>query len=181
VSNTGDKSTQSLDWSVSSSNTQVSVSPTSGTLAPGESNTVTIKPFIQPGGATYQPFDMTLSFISPSPSYLGLPPIHVECAGVLSVKPTGVINVHCGSVPVAFPTVTVQNTGTLGPLDWHVSSSNPQVSVSPAGGTLAAGESVTVTATQTSAGVGGTGLHFTSNVGTPSVTLGTASVTFVCY
>jgi hypothetical protein len=89
----------------------------------------------------------------------------------LSVSPTGTIYVTCGSLPLSYPTVTVRNSGG-GTLTWQASATNAQVTLSPASGSLGAGQSQTMTVSQTS-GSAGTDIHVSSNGGG-------ATVSFIC-
>jgi len=101
---------------------------------------------------------------TPSPTPKATPP-------QLSVSPTGEVNVVCGALPLTYPAVTVRNGGG-GTLTWSVTATNAHVTVSPAGGSLGAGQARTLTTGQASGGAG-TDLNFTSNGGS-------AKVSFVC-
>jgi hypothetical protein len=86
----------------------------------------------------------------------------------LSVSPPGTTDVNCGALPIPYPTVTVKNLGGR-TLTWQVTATKAQVMVSPASGSLTAGQSQTLTVSQTS-GSGGTDLNFTSNGGSAKIT-----------
>jgi hypothetical protein len=90
----------------------------------------------------------------------------------LSVSPAGTTNVTCGSLPLTYPAVTVKNSGS-GTLTWQVMATNAHVMVSPASGSLSAGQSQTLSVSQTSGGAG-TDLKFSSNGG--SVTISFACI-----
>jgi hypothetical protein len=85
----------------------------------------------------------------------------------LSVSPTGTNYVTCGSLPLSYPSVTVRNSGG-GTLAWQASATNVHVTLSPASGSLGAGQSQTMTVSQTSGGAG-TDIHVTSNGGSATV------------
>jgi hypothetical protein len=85
----------------------------------------------------------------------------------LSVSPTGTTYINCGSLPIPYPSVTVRNSGG-GTLTWQASATNAQVTLSPASGSLGAGQSQTMTVSQTSGGAG-TDIHVTSNGGSATV------------
>jgi hypothetical protein len=89
----------------------------------------------------------------------------------LSVSPPGITDVNCGTLPIPYPTATVKNSGGR-ILTWQVTATNTHVTVSPASGSLTAGQSQTLAVSQTS-GSGGTDLNFTSNGGS-------AKISFAC-
>jgi hypothetical protein len=89
----------------------------------------------------------------------------------LSVSPPGTTNVSCGSLPLTYPSVTVKNTGGQ-TLTWHVTATNAHVTVSPSSGSISAGQTQTLSVSQTSGGAG-TDLNVTSNGGN-------ATISFVC-
>jgi hypothetical protein len=86
----------------------------------------------------------------------------------LSVSPAGTTDVNCSTLPISYPRVTVKNTGGR-TLTWQVTATNAHVMVSPASGSLTAGQSQTLTVSQAS-GSGGTDLNFASNGGSAKIT-----------
>lgn len=100
--------------------------------------------------------------INPSPT-----PTATQAPPHLSVSPAGTTDVTCATLPISYPTVTVKNTGG-GTLQWQVTATNANVTVSPASGSLGAGQPQTLAVSQTS-GSGGTDLHFTSNGGSATI------------
>ncbi|MEV6609165.1 sigma-70 family RNA polymerase sigma factor [Kutzneria sp. NPDC051319] len=83
-----------------------------------------------------------------------------------SSVPRGALNVTPREIRLDSGKASVTITSKGGPLTWSVSSSNPHVTVSPGGGTLATNGSVTVTVAQTAFdNSGGSTLTFTATGG----------------
>ena len=132
-----------LDWSVSSSGISgVSLSPSSGTLAPGQSAQVAI---VIPDAVC--PVSTTLTFTGPD-NNVALP---WSCAApTLTVSsPGGANQAQCtqnSDGSYACVSTLALAPGSQGKLNWSVSTTVSGVTFSPSSGTLSPGSSLSVTA-----------------------------------
>ena len=137
---------QPLTWSASTNQPWLSVSPATGTLAPGATATLTVN--YTTAALAAGSYAAVLTVAAPTASNTPLtvpvalsvnpaPPTLALSASVLA-DTTGV-----GTSPAA-RTVQLTNSGGQ-PLTWNATTNQSWLSVSPAQGTLAAGASVTLT------------------------------------
>ncbi|MBI3949923.1 MAG: hypothetical protein HY314_05660 [Acidobacteria bacterium] len=143
VSNVG---TGTLNYSISISDPSlVNISPSAGTLGPGQSHTVSV--FVTPPtvAGTRQAF---LSINAPgaqnSPQTVTVTVNTTNPPGILSVSPTSLtFNAIIGQGNPPPQSIIVQNTGS-GPFSFTITSNSGSVFVSPSSGTLGPGQSQSV-------------------------------------
>ncbi|HSH93952.1 MAG TPA: putative Ig domain-containing protein, partial [Roseimicrobium sp.] len=145
----------SLNWTMSSTQSWLTVFPSSGTLAAGATATVTVSPNSEANAlgvgvatSTLNVVDTTSGITQTRPAtltVLGPPNMTVSPAGSLSFRG----NVG-GPFTPASVTYTITNTGAPS-MTWAASNTSGWLSLSSSGGTLAAGASTTITASPAAA------------------------------
>ncbi len=147
IQNTGGSS---ITWSASKGQSWVSLSATGGTLASGASTTVMVSINSGANGLPAGSYGDTVSFTNTtngSGNTTRSVSLTVNLPGTLSVTPsTGLSSsgTHGGPFSPSSQAYTLQNTGGQS-INWAASKGQNWVTLSPTGGTLAAGASTTVT------------------------------------
>ncbi len=142
---------EELDWTATKTQSWVSLSSAGGTLAPGASTTVTVSINAAADALAAGSYSDTVTFTNTTThsgdTTRGVSLTVNPPAGVLAVTP-GTNLVSSGTVGGPFTpssqAYTLQNTGGQS-LNWTAAKTQSWVSLSSAGGTLAAGASTTVT------------------------------------
>ena len=142
----------SLTWTESQSSAAwLSVSPTSGTLAPGANVTLTLTLTASANTTAVGSYSSTLTFNNTTTgdgntsrtvnfTVSGAPVMSVTAGSLSSNGPVG------GTFTPASTTFTVSNSGS-GPLAWTAAKTQTWLTLSPASGTVNPGLNTTVTAT----------------------------------
>jgi hypothetical protein len=148
LENTG---SSSLNWTASNTQHWVSLSATSGTLAPGAASTVTVSINANANSLTVGSYSDTVSFVNITTGNgntsrtVGLT---VNAPGQLEVSPADGLNAsgtEGGPFSPDSITYTLSNTGEIA-LDWSASLTTNWLDLSATSGSLAAGASTTITA-----------------------------------
>jgi murein DD-endopeptidase MepM/ murein hydrolase activator NlpD len=162
ISNTGEGT---LTWTASEPITWLVGSPGSGTLATGQSATITFT--VNTAGLSPASYTGTITVTAPgaanSPRNIPVTLTVTASPAVLAVTPSAlVLNGQVGSSPPA-PTITISNSGGTA-LSWSASESLSWLNLSSTSGTVAAGGSASITAS-----INTTGLAANTYTGTISL------------